>query len=192
MYGGSRPLEGMRVAILATDGVEEAELIEPKKALESAGAQTVVVAPHKGSIQAFKHHDQGSKIDVGMPLGQAVGERWDALLLPGGALNADTLRVDPAAQELVRRMEGDRKPMAIICHAPWLLVSSGLVRGRSLTSYHTIQDDLKNAGATWSNSAVVRDGNWVTSREPSDIPSFNAAMLELFEKHRPRLAAPTP
>jgi protease I len=191
MYEGSRQLDGMRVAILATDGVEEAELTEPKKALESAGAQTVVVAPHKGSIQGFKHHDKASKIDVGMPLAQAVGERWDALLLPGGALNADALRVDPAAQELVRRMEGERKPMAVICHAPWLLVSAGLVRGRSLTSYHTIQDDLKNAGATWSNSAVVRDGNWVTSREPSDLPSFNAAMIELFEKSRPRLAAPT-
>jgi protease I len=177
-------LEGMRVAILATDGVEESELLEPRKALQEAGAETTLFAPKEGSIQSFNHHDKASSVNVDVTLAQADPSRFDAVLLPGGALNADTLRVQPRAQEFVREMDRQGKPIAVICHAPWLLVSAGCVRGRTMTSYHTIQDDLRNAGASWRDEEVVRDNNWVSSRQPSDIPVFNRKMIELFREKR--------
>ena len=177
-------LQGIRVAILATDGVEDAELRQPRAALEEAGARTVLFAPKQGSIQSFKHHDKAEKITVDKTLSEANPEQFDAVLLPGGALNADTLRVQPRAQEFVREMDRQGKPIAVICHAPWLLVSANCVRGRTMTSYHTIQDDLRNAGANWRDEEVVRDGNWVSSRQPSDIPAFNRTMIELFAEKR--------
>lgn len=177
-------LEGMRVAILATDGVEDAELREPRKALDEAGAKTTLFAPKEGAIQSFKHHDKADTFKVDISLNQADPSQFDAVLLPGGALNADTLRVQPRAQEFVREMDRQGKPIAVICHAPWLLVSAGCVRGRTMTSYHTIQDDLRNAGANWRDEEVVRDRNWVSSRQPSDIPAFNREMIELFSEKR--------
>jgi protease I len=117
-------------------------------------------------------------------LDQARAEQFDAVLLPGGALNADTIRVHPRAQQFVRDMDKAGKPIAVICHAPWLLVSAGIVQGRTMTSYHTIQDDLRNAGAKWQDIEVLRDKNWVSSRQPSDIPAFNQAMTELFSEPR--------
>ena len=177
-------IQGMRVAILATDGVEDAELREPRKALEAAGARTTLFAPKAGAIQSFKHHDQADQFKVDAPLNEADPAKFDALLLPGGALNADTLRVQPRAQEFVREMDRQGKPVAVICHAPWLLVSAGCVRGRTLTSYHTIQDDIRNGGGHWQDEEVVRDRNWVSSRQPSDIPAFNVAMIELFSEKR--------
>lgn len=177
-------LEGMRVAILATDGVEDAELREPRKALDEAGAKTTLFAPKEGAIQSFKHHDKADTFKVDISLNQADPSQFDAVLLPGGALNADTLRVQPRAQEFVREMDRQGKPIAVICHAPWLLVSAGCVRGRTMTSYHTIQDDLRNAGANWRDEEVVRDRNWVSSRQPSDIPAFNRGMIELFSEKR--------
>ncbi len=177
-------LEGMRVAVLATDGVEDAELREPRKALEEAGAKTILFAPKEGSIESFKHHDKADTFKVDMSLSQVDPTRFDAVLLPGGALNADTLRVQPRAQEFVREMDRQGKPIAVICHAPWLLISAGCVRGRTITSYHTIQDDLRNAGANWRDEEVVRDRNWVSSRQPSDIPAFNREMIELFSEKR--------
>lgn len=177
-------LQGIRVAILATDGVEDAELREPRAALDEAGARTVLFAPKQGSIQSFKHHDRAEKITVDKTLSEANPEQFDAVLLPGGALNADTLRVQPRAQEFVREMDRQGKPIAVICHAPWLLISANCVRGRSMTSYHTIQDDLRNAGANWRDEEVVRDGNWVSSRQPADIPAFNRTMIELFAEKR--------
>lgn len=177
-------LQGIRVAILATDGVEDAELREPRAALEQAGARTVLFAPKQGSIQSFKHHDKAEKITVDKTLAEANAEQFDAVLLPGGALNADTLRVQPRAQEFVREMDRQGKPIAVICHAPWLLISADCVRGRTMTSYHTIQDDLRNAGANWRDEEVVRDGNWVSSRQPTDIPAFNRTMIELFAEKR--------
>jgi protease I len=177
-------LEGMRVAILATDGVEESELLEPRKALQAAGAETTLFAPKEGSIQSFNHHDKASRVNVDMTLVQADPNRFDAVLLPGGALNSDTLRVQPRAQEFVREMDRLGKPIAVICHAPWLLVSAGCARGRTMTSYHTIQDDVRNAGASWRDEEVVRDNNWVSSRQPSDIPVFNRKMIELFQEKR--------
>lgn len=175
-----KSLQGMRVAILATDGVEDAELREPRKALDEAGAHTTLLAPKEGTIQSFKHQDKADKFQVDDMLANADPSKFDAVLLPGGALNADTMRVQPTAQEFVREMDRQGKPIAMICHAPWLLISAGCVRGRAITSYHTIQDDVRNAGAQWQDQEVVRDRNWVSSRQPSDIPAFNRAMIELF------------
>ena len=177
-------LSGMRVAILATDFFEQSELLEPRKALEAEGAKTTVIAPKAGEIRGVKHTDEGEKVKVDLTLDQAKPDDFDAVLLPGGALNADALRVEKKAQELVRKIDAAKKPIAVICHGPWLLVSSGLVRGRSMTSYHTIQDDMKNAGARWEDKEVVRDGNFVSSRKPADIPAFNRAMIELFAEQQ--------
>jgi len=177
-------LQGMRVAILATDGVEDAELREPRTALEQAGAEITLFAPKQGEIQSFKHHDKADRFKVDRTLNEADPEEFDAVLLPGGALNADTLRVQPRAQEFVRDMDRNQKPIAVICHAPWLLVSAGCVRGRTLTTYHTIQDDIRNAGGKWEDQEVVHDGNWVSSRQRSDIPAFNREMIRLFAEKR--------
>ena len=179
-----RTLEVLRVAILATDGVEEVELTEPRKALDEAGAKTTLFAPQSGKIEAMKHDEKTNKIDVDGRLDDADPNQFDAVLLPGGALNADALRVIKPAQQFVRSLDQAGKPMAVICHAPWLPVSAGLVRGRTLTSYHTIQDDIRNAGGIWVDQEVVRDRNWVTSRQPSDIPAFNREMINVFAQHQ--------
>lgn len=175
-------LTNLRVAVIATDGFEEQELTEPVKALKNAGARVEVLSLKPGQIQAFRHHDKSIMVPVDRTLDEAGSDQYDALLLPGGALNADMLRMQPKVQSFIRSMESAGKPMAVICHAPWELVSAGLVRGRTLTSYHTIQDDIRNAGATWVDQQVVEDRNWVTSRQPDDIPAFNEAMLRLFSR----------
>ena len=173
-------LQGLRVAILATDLFEEAELIEPRKALQNAGAQAVVIAPKAGEIQAVQHDKKTQKVKVDMTLDEARPNDFDAVLLPGGAMNADALRIERKAQEFVRNIDGAGKPIAVICHGPWLLISAGLVAGRHMTSYKTIQDDVRNAGANWVDDVSVRDRNWVSSRQPSDIPEFNRNMIQLF------------
>ena len=137
------------------------------------------MSPHGGRIQAFKHHDRTITVNVDLTLDNAEPGSFDALLLPGGALNADALRAEPKVQAIIREIQDAGKPIAAICHAPWELISAGVVRGRKLTSYHTIQDDLRNAGAEWTDEEVVVDRNWVTSRQPSDIPAFNREMLRL-------------
>jgi len=179
-----KQLEGCRVAIIATDLFEEAELIEPRKALDQAGARTTVIAPHSGEIQAVQHDKKTQKVKVDMTLDGAKPGDFDAVLLPGGALNADALRMEKKAQEFVQQFDREGKPIAVICHGPWLLISAGLVKGRHMTSYHTIQDDLKNAGANWVDEVSVRDRNWVSSRQPSDIPRFNQNVIELFAEAR--------
>jgi protease I len=179
-----KKLDGLRVAILATDLFEEAELVEPRKALQEAGAKTVVIAPKSGEIQAVKHDTKTQKVKVDMTLDQAKPEEFDAVLLPGGAMNADALRMEKKAQEFVKKLDHEGKPIAVICHGPWLLVSAGLAKGRHMTSYYTIQDDLKNAGATWKDEVSIRDRNWVSSRQPDDIPQFNKNMIELFSEAR--------
>ncbi|MHB8109059.1 MAG: type 1 glutamine amidotransferase domain-containing protein [Syntrophorhabdaceae bacterium] len=179
-----KSLQGLKIAILATDGVEQVELLEPRKAFADAGAQTTLIAPKSGKIQGMKHHDKADQLDVDMSLDDARPEDFDAVLLPGGALNADALRVSEKARDFVRSMDAAGKPFAIICHAPWLLVSAGLAKGRSMTSYHTIQDDMRNAGANWSDKEVVVDRNWVMSRQPSDIPGFNREAIKLFAQKR--------
>jgi protease I len=175
-------IQGLRVAILATDGVEEAELVEPRKALKEAGAQTTLISPKSGKIQAMKHDEKSGKFDVDETLDNADANEYDAVLLPGGALNADNIRVDEDAKKFVRNIDEAGKPIAVICHAPWLLISADLVKGRKLTSYHTIQDDVRNGGAEWVDREVVRDQNWVSSRQPDDIPAFNREMIDLFSE----------
>ena len=175
-----KKLRGLRVAILATDGVEDAELKDPRKALDDAGAKTTLIAPKASKIYSMNHHDKAAQYNVDQTLDQVREDQFDAVLLPGGASNADTIRVHPRAQEFVREMNQAGKPIAFICHAPWLLVSAGIAKGRSMTSYHTIQDDIRNAGGKWQDEEVVQDKNWVSSRQPSDIPAFNRTMIELF------------
>ena len=179
-----KKLDGTRVAIIATDLFEEAELTEPRKALQEAGAQTVVIAPESGEIQAVQHDKKTQKVKVDMTLNEARPEDFDAVLIPGGAMNADALRMESKAQAFVKNIDRAGKPIAVICHGPWLLVSAGLVSGRHMTSYKTIQDDLKNAGANWVDEVSVRDRNWVSSRQPTDIPEFNRNMIELFAEAR--------
>jgi protease I len=173
-------LSGFRVAVLATDGFEESELTEPVEALKAAGATVTIVAPDAGEIQGFKHHDKSSRVRVDRTIQEVGADDFDAVHLPGGALNADAMRVVPEVLALLKAVQEAGKPIAAICHAPWELISAGLVRGRTLTSYHAIRDDIVNAGGNWVDREVVEDGNWVTSRQPSDLPAFNVAMLRLF------------
>jgi protease I len=180
-------LTHLRVAILVSDDFEQAELEEPRRALDEAGAKTSVVAPKAGSVQAMKHDDKTHKVPVDITLDAAKPEDFDALLLPGGALNADFLRMEPKAQEFVRSFDRSKKPIALICHAPWVMISAGLLKGRTVSGYHTIQDDIRNAGGKWKDEEVVRDSNWVSSRQPSDIPAFNREMISLFSE-KPRKA----
>jgi protease I len=175
-----KPLEGMRVAILASDMVEEAELVEPRLALEEAGAETELIAPHDGEIVAANHFDKGETYPEDTTLQTAEPTDYDAVLLPGGALNADFMRVVPKVKEFLRETDAAGKPIAAICHAPWELISAGLAEGRHLTGYHTIADDVLNAGAEFTDEEVVVDGNWVSSRMPDDIPAFNRQMIDLF------------
>ncbi|HKT36675.1 MAG TPA: type 1 glutamine amidotransferase domain-containing protein [Nitrospira sp.] len=179
----STQLHGMRVAILVTDDFEQSELTEPKKALEEAGAKALIVSPKTGEIQGMNHDDKADRFRVDQSLAEADPERFDAALLPGGALNADALRMVPEAKTFITAIERAGKPIAVICHGPWLLVSAKLVTGRKMTSYPTIQDDLRNAGADWQDVEVLRDRNWVSSRRPADLPVFNRAMLALFGEH---------
>lgn len=175
-------LSNIRVAVIATDGFEEAELTAPVQALQENGATVDILSTQPGQIQAFRHHDKSIQVAVDRTLDQVSPEEYDALLLPGGALNADTLRVEPQVQQFLSAMQEHGKPIAAICHAPWELISAGLVQGRTLTSYYTIQDDIRNAGGTWVDQEVVVDRNWVTSRQPDDIPAFNREMLRLLSQ----------
>lgn len=176
-------LSGFRVAVLATDGFEETELTEPVKALREAGARVTILSPRPGEIQGVRHDiDKTIKVKVDRPVKGASAEEFDAVHLPGGALNADAMRMVPEVQAFLRAMQNGGKPFSVICHAPWELVSAGLVRGRTLTSYHTIQDDIRNAGGHWLDREVVEDGNWVSSRQPTDLPAFNRAMIRLFSR----------
>ncbi len=174
-----KKLSGLKIAAITTDGVEQVELLEPKKALEEAGAKVVVIAPKAGKIQGFKHHDKADTIPVGMELGQANPAEFDAVLLPGGVINADALRVEKKAQDFVRAMDQQGKPIAVICHGSWLLISAGLMKGHRITSWPTLQDDIRNAGGHWEDQQVLRDRNWVSSRKPDDIPAFNREIINL-------------
>jgi protease I len=175
-------LSNIRVAVIAGDGFEESELTEPVKALKEAGATVDVISPKGGQIQAFKHHDKSIKVDCNRTLDEVRPEEYDAVQLPGGALNADSIRMIPQLQSFLQAIDKAGKPIAAICHAPWELISAGLARGRTMTSYYTIQDDIRNAGGNWVDQEVVVDGNLVTSRKPDDIPAFNREMINLFSK----------
>jgi len=187
MQGQEKKLNGMRVAILVDTDFEQAEMTEPRKALEAAGAKVTLISTQAGQTQGMNHDQKADTFKVDMTLDQANPDDFDALQLPGGALNADTLRTVSKALEFVKAFDEKDKPMAIICHAPWMLASANLVKGRNLTSYYTIQDDIRNAGGHWLDEAAVRDHNWVTSRSPDDIANnFNPAMIELFTEFRTR------
>lgn len=171
---------GKRVAILATDYFEEKELTSPLEALKNAGATVSIIAPHDGEIKGLNHLEPGQSIPVDLTLGDPGADptKFDAVVIPGGVVNADHLRMEEKARDFVIKMMGENKPTAAICHGPWLLVSSHLVRGKELTSYHTLQDDIRNAGGEWIDQEVVVDGSLITSRKPDDLPAFNAAILE--------------
>jgi protease I len=178
-------LTDFRVAVIATDGFEETELTEPVQALREAGAHVTILALKPGEIQGVRHDiDKTMKVKVDRTIGDANAEEFDAVHLPGGTVNADSLRMVPEVQAFLRAMQDAGKPITAICHAPWELVSAGLVRGRMLTSYHSIQDDVHNAGGLWVDREVVKDGNWVTSRQPDDLPAFNRAIIALFTRSR--------
>lgn len=175
-------LKNMRIAIIAVDGFEEVELTDPKKALEKAGAYADVVSAQGGKIQGFKHHDKAGQVKVDRTLEEAKPHEYDALMLPGGALNADSARANPEVRYFIREMDRAGKPIAAICHAPWELISAEVVRGRRLTSWPTIQDDIRNAGGEWTDEEVVVDQNLVTSRGPKDLPAFDREMIALFSR----------
>jgi protease I len=179
-----RNVKGLRVAILAADGFEQSELFDPKKALEDAGAETDVVSPRPDEIRGWKHDDWGKKIGVDVLVEHADADRYDALLLPGGVMNPDRLRMNPAAVAFVRRFVEAGKPIAAICHGPWTLIEAGAVRGRRMTSWPSLRTDLRNAGAEWVDEEVVVDDGLVTSRKPDDLPAFERKMLEEFAEGR--------
>jgi protease I len=172
-------LAGKTVAILATDGFEQAELFEPLEALTEAGAMVDVISLKTGTIQGFDHLTPDKTIEATKALSDVDAGAYDALMLPGGANNPDALRIEPAVQAFVKAFFNEGKPVGAICHAPWILIDSGVAEGRTLTSYKTIRTDLENAGATVVDREVVVDGNLVTSRNPDDLPAFCAKLVEL-------------
>mgnify|MGYP002663722023 CR=1 FL=1 len=174
----SKSIEGKKVAILATDGFEESELTSPKEALEKAGATVHVVSPKAGPLQAFRHFEHGIKVEVDKPLKHADAADYDAIVLPGGLFNPDQLRVDEHALAFVNAFVKAGKPVAAICHAPWILADAGALKGRKVTSVPTIRKDIENAGATWVDEEVVVDNGIVTSRTPKDLEAFNAKLIE--------------
>src|SRR6195256_3633588 len=177
-------LDGLNVAILVADGFEEVEFTEPRKALDQAGADTNVVSPKADRVRSWNFTDWGSDFPVDGPLEEADPDGFDALLLPGGVFNPDTLRIQPKAVAFVKAFFDDAKPVAAICHGPWTVIETGAARGRRMTSWPSLKTDLKNAGAHWVDQETVVDGNLVTSRKPDDIPAFNREMIKLFAHAR--------
>lgn len=176
----AQKLSGKRVAIVATDGFEQAELTEPMKALQEAGAKAEIVSVKSGQIQGWKHFDKADFFKVDKTLDQAKPDEYDALLLPGGVANPDQLRLSPKAIQFIKAFVDARKPIAAICHGPWTLIDAGAARGRTMTSWPSLKTDLQNAGAKWVDQEVVTDSGLVTSRKPDDIPAFNRKMIEEF------------
>ncbi|MDO7895791.1 type 1 glutamine amidotransferase domain-containing protein [Pseudomonas citrulli] len=170
-------LNNKRVAILVTDGFEQAELTGPKQALEQAGAKVDIISADEGQVKGWNHDKPADDFKIDLTFKAANVEQYDAVVLPGGVQNSDTIRIDPDAQALVKGFEAASKPIAVICHGGWLLVSSGLVKGKTMTSYKTLKDDLVNAGANWVDKEVVKDGTLISSRQPDDIPAFNRELI---------------
>lgn len=176
----SNELSGKRIAILVADGFEQVEMTDPRKALDDAGAKTEIVSPMHGEVQGWNHHEKGKKFHVDVELNSADPHNYDALLLPGGVINPDYLRTIPLAVQFVRTFIDDQKPVAAICHGPWMLVEADVVRGRTVTSWPSVKTDLRNSGARWVDEEVVVDNGIVTSRKPGDIPMFNRKMIAEF------------
>ncbi len=180
----AQPLSNKKVAMLVADGFEQVELLEPRRALVEAGARTEVVSPSEGTVHGWNHTDWGEDVAVDQALDQADEADYDALVLPGGVMNPDQLRRNPKALSFVRAFFDHHKPVAAICHGGWTLIDADLVRGRKMTSYPSIQTDLKNAGADWVDEEVVVDNGLVTSRKPDDLPAFNRKIVEEFAEGR--------
>jgi len=177
------PMSDMKVAILAGNGFEQIELTAPRKALEELGITTRLVSVNLGQVQGFHHDKPADLFDVDLALEDAHANAFDGVLIPGGVRNADMIRASRHAQQFVRDIDQQGKPLAVICHGAWLLISAGLVRGRTLTSWPSLEWDIRNAGGTWVDAPVVVDKNWVSSRKPADIPAFNAGFRELLADH---------
>lgn len=179
-------LQGVRIAVVATDGYEQSELTEPKKRLEAAGARVDVIAPEKtrkpGEILGWDQTDWGQPVKVDKTLADAKVADYDALVLPGGQINPDKLRLEPAAIALIKAFGAAHKPIAAICHGPWTLIDAGLVQGKNVTSWPSVSTDLRNAGAAWTDKEVVVDGTLITSRKPDDIPAFTDALIEAIQR----------
>jgi protease I len=184
------PITGLKVAILVADGFEQVELVEPRKALDQAGAETRIVSPKAERVRGWNFTDWGDQFMVDVALDRAQMDDFDALLLPGGVMNPDALRMQAKAVAFVKAFFDAGKPVAVICHGPWTVIEAGAARGRRVASWPSIKTDLRNAGAEWVDQEVVVDGNLVSSRQPDDIPAFNRAMIELFSRTR-REARPT-
>jgi protease I len=187
----NKDLSNLKVAILVAEGFEQVELTKPKEALENAGATTKIVSPAEGRVEGWNHFDKGDKFPVDVPLKEANAADFDALLLPGGVANPDQLRMNEKAVNFVKEFFGAGKPVAVICHGPWTLIDAGVVKGRKITSWPSIKQDLINAGAEWVDEECVVDQGLVTSRKPDDIPAFNEKMIEEFAEglHRGQKAA---
>ena len=181
---GQNTLEGKKVAILVADGFEQEELTGPKEALEAAGAQIQIVSPAEGEVQGWNHDEKADKFRVDMPLNLARSDDYDALLLPGGVRNPDQLRMSTRAVEFVDGFFATGKPVAAICHAPWLLIETEIIKGKTITSWPSLKTDLTNAGAHWVDREVVVHDGLVTSRKPADIPAFNKKMIQEFAAGR--------
>jgi protease I len=178
-------LKGVKVAILVTDGFEQVELTEPRKALDEAGAETRIVSPKNEQVRGWKFTDWGDRLPVDVALDSAKPQDFDALLLPGGVMNPDSLRIVPNAVEFIRAFFDAGKPVAAICHGPWTVIEAGGARGRRIASWPSLKTDLRNAGAEWVDEEVVVDGSLVSSRKPDDIPAFNREVIKLFSSaHR--------
>ena len=177
-------LRNKRVAALVDTGFEQSELVEPKKALEAAGAEVDVISPQQGKVKGWSDKHWGEDVQVDRQLDGANASDYDALLLPGGVMNPDKLRMNPKAVQFVKAFVDSGKPIAAICHGPWTLIEAGGIRGRKVTSWPSLQSDLRNAGATWVDQEVVTDNGLVTSRKPDDIPAFNSKMIEEFAEGR--------
>jgi protease I len=173
-------LNGIKVAILVTDGFEQVELVEPRKALDQAGAKTQIVSPKNDSVRGWKFTEWGDELPVDVPLSDTRPDNFDALLLPGGVINPDKLRMIPEAVSFVKSFFTAKKPVAAICHGPWTIIEADEARGRRIASWPSLKTDLRNAGAQWIDQESVVDGNLVSSRNPDDIPAFNRAMIDLF------------
>jgi protease I len=174
----SSKLDGKKIAILATDGFEQAELMEPRKALEEAGAKTELISPKEGEIKGWNLKDWGQSVRVDKTLEEVHADDYDALVLPGGVMNPDRLRMDPLAVDFVRKFAESGKTVAAICHGPWTLIEAGVIKGKNLTSWPSLKTDINNAGAHWVDQEVCTDGQFITSRKPDDIPAFNRATIE--------------
>ena len=177
-------LNGKKVAILVADGFEQVEMTEPRKALEQAGAVARIVSPAEGKVKGWNHTEWGDQFPVDIPLQNASASDFDALVLPGGVMNPDKLRINKTAVQFVKEFFNANKPVAVICHGPWTLINAGVVQGRTITSWPSLQADLQNAGANWVDREVVVDNGLVSSRKPDDIPAFNQKMIEEFREGR--------